>query len=120
MCSLAARPGVPGAVNEAWFHRKLDYLCRIWEISPVGVVETEYGPVYIAEGYHLTRPDHPGSGWTVLYAVKMRGMCIAQPIYMQTKATPDERKGAAMQKALEYLGSYHGKPLAQRFLDRAS
>lgn len=108
------------AVNEPWFHEKLDYLCRIWEVSPIGFVDTAHGPVYLAEGWQAKRPDHPESGWTILWAVKHRGMCAGQGIYLTSRSTPEERKQVALYQALDYLGKHHGQQLAARFLERAS
>lgn len=103
---------------------KLDYLLKIWEVTPVGYVDTALGRVYIAEGWQARRPNHEGGddgpGWTVLWAVLHAGACVAQGLYVKAKPNDDVgRKRVALEEATKFLTAHHGKTKtnkAPRFL----
>lgn len=91
------------------FEQQLDHLCNKWEVSPVGYFEDARGRIYVAEGWLARRPEDGMPGWTVLWAIRRRGPCIGQPIYMATAATRDQRMRAALSAALSFMGEEDGE-----------
>lgn len=94
--------------------RRLQMLCNLWEVSPVGFIDTEHGRIFIAEGWQTKRPHFEGNvagdfgaGWTVVAAVEHRGPGICMPIYLKSTATPEQRRAAAEDWGRRFLEAYH-------------
>lgn len=91
------------------FEQQLDHLCNKWEVRPVGYFEDPHGRIYIAEGWLAKRPEDGAPGWTVLWAIRRRGPCLGQPIYMVTGSTREQRIYAALAAALSFLSEEDGE-----------
>lgn len=99
---------------------RLQYLLDTWQVTPVGFEETPQGAVYVAEGKQSKRPNVEtrdgirtevdyGEGWTLLWAVKHRGMWVAQPIYVDLNTPADDRRALALSAGKKFLSDWHGK-----------
>lgn len=85
------------------FEEQLDHLCNKWELRPVGYFDHAHGRIYVAEGWLDHRPEDGRPGWTVMYAIRRRGACLAQPMYLATDATREQRLEAALSAAFSFL-----------------
>ena len=94
------------------FEQQLEHLCNKWEVSPLGRYKHPGGTIYVAEGWQAKRPEDGTPGWTVLWAVRRKGACIAQPLYLITAATPAQRLLAALSCAVTFLDEADGEKKA--------
>lgn len=85
------------------FEQQLDYLCNKWEVRPIGYFDDPHGRIYVAEGWQAKRPEDGTPGWTVMYAIRRKGLCIAQPIYMMPGVTREQRIRAAVAAGLSLM-----------------
>ncbi|HEX9472499.1 MAG TPA: hypothetical protein VF957_23485 [Bradyrhizobium sp.] len=91
------------------FEQQLEYLCNKWEVKPLGYFEDRRGRIYVAEGWFAKRPEDGLPGWTVLWALRRKGPCLGQPIYMATGATRDQRLQVALAAAVSFMDEEDGE-----------
>ena len=90
---------------------RFERLCRRSGLAPLARAGHRRGAIYVGEGLvPFNAATQEVAHWCVIWAVRHRGVDVAQRFWQPIGTTEAERIAAALRRASEYLATYHAAP----------
>lgn len=87
---------------------QFERLCRRAGLAPAARGEHRLGAIYVGEGLvPFNAETEEVAHWCVIWAVRHRGVDVAQRFWQPVGTQQSERIAAALRRAHEYLETWH-------------
>lgn len=91
---------------------RFERLCRRSGLAPLARAEHLLGTIYLGEGLvPFDAATQEVAHWCVIWAVRHRGVDVAERFWQPVGTTGRERIAAGLRRAAEYLETYHAAPV---------